>query len=68
MTPYTKQKALRCIGFFEGFSAWVWQQAGKENKRACVFADAYDRYVEQLREAVMEEDMCKASTEFISEP
>ena len=51
MTSETKQKAMRAIGFLEGFSAWVWAQTGE--KLAPEFADAYDRYVEEVRKAVM---------------
>lgn len=52
MTPETKQKAMRSIGFLEGFSAWVWSQTGGCDKLAPEFADAFDRYVEELRKAV----------------
>lgn len=51
MTPDTKQKAMRAIGFLEGFSACVWAQTGE--KLAPEFADAYDQYVEEVRKAVM---------------
>lgn len=52
MTPETKKKAMRAIGFLEGFSAWVWAQTGCE-KLVPEFAGAYDDYVEDLRKAVM---------------
>ena len=51
MKPEDKQKAMRAIGFLEGFSAWVWAQTGE--KLAPEFADAYDQYVEDARKAVM---------------
>lgn len=51
MTPETKQKVMRAIGFLEGFSAWVWASTGE--KLADEFADAYDDYVEEVRKAVM---------------
>lgn len=54
MTPETKQKAMRAIGFLEGFSAWVWAHVGE--KLADEFADAYDKYVETLRKAVMDDE------------
>lgn len=53
MTPETRQKAMRAIGFLEGFSAWVWAHVGEEEKLAPEFAGAYDEYVEELRKAVM---------------
>ena len=53
MTPETRQKAMRAIGFLEGFSAWVWAHVGEDEKLAPEFADAYDDYVEELRKAVM---------------
>ena len=56
MTPEARQKAMRAIGFLEGFSAWVWAQTGEGEKLACEFADAYDSYVEDLRKAVMSEE------------
>lgn len=55
MTPETRQKAMRAIGFLEGFSAWVWANTG-DDKPAPGFADAYDDYVEDLRKAVMSEE------------
>ena len=51
MTSETKQKAMRAIGFLEGFSAWVWASTGE--KLADEFAGAYDDYVEDVRKAVM---------------
>lgn len=54
MEPETKQKAMRAIGFLEGFSAWVWASTGE--KLADEFADAYDRYVEEVRKAVMDDE------------
>lgn len=51
MTPETKQKAMRAIGFLEGFSAWAWSQVG--SKLADEFMDQYDTSVETLRKAVM---------------
>ena len=53
MTPETKQKAMRAIGFLEGFSAWVWAHVGEDENLAPEFAGAYDDYVEDLRKAVM---------------
>lgn len=53
MTPETRQKAMRAIGFLEGFSAWVWAHVGEDEKLAPEFAGAYDDYVEMLRKAVM---------------
>lgn len=53
MAPETKQKAMRAIGFLEGFSAWVWAQTGEDEKLVPEFAGAYDDYVEELRKAVM---------------
>lgn len=66
MTPYTKQNVMRCIGFLEGFSVWVWDRTKEEQKLA--IAELYDSCVEELREAMMEEDeerqaLCKAITE-----
>lgn len=55
MTPETKQKAMRAIGFLEGFSAWVWAHVGEDENLAPEFAGAYDDYVEELRKAVMSE-------------
>ena len=52
MTPETRQKAMRAIGFLEGFSAWVWAQTGEDEKLTPEFAGAYDDYVEELRKAV----------------
>lgn len=54
MTSETKQKAMRAIGFLEGFSAWVWASTGE--KLADEFADAYDQYVEALRKVVMDDE------------
>lgn len=56
MKPETKQKAMRAIGFLEGFGAWVWARAGDDEKLAPEFAGAYDDYVEELRKAVMSEE------------
>ena len=56
MTPETKQKAMRAIGFLEGFSAWVWTHVGEDENLAPEFAGAYDDYVEELRKAVMSEE------------
>ncbi len=53
MTPETRQKAMRAIGFLEGFSAWVWAHVGEDENLAPEFAGAYDDYVEDLRKAVM---------------
>lgn len=55
MPPETKQKAMRAIGFLEGFSAWVWAQTDCE-KIVPGFADAYDDYVEDVRKAVMADE------------
>ena len=55
MTPETRQKAMRAIGFLEGFSAWIWSQTGCE-KLVPEFADVYDQYVEELRKAVMSDE------------
>lgn len=52
MTPETKQKAMRAIGFLEGFAVLVWASTG-DDKLPPEFADAYDSYVEELRKAVM---------------
>lgn len=52
MTPETRQKAMREIGFLEGFAAWVWANTG-DDKLSPVFAVVYDNYVEELRKAVM---------------
>ena len=54
MTPETKQKAMRAIGFLEGFSAWAWAQVGP--KLADEFMDQYDASVETLRKAVMDDE------------
>lgn len=59
MTPYTKQNVMRCIGFLEGFSVWVWDKTKEEQKLA--IAELYDSCVEELRKAVMDEDECKAT-------
>lgn len=53
MTPETKQKAMRAIGFLEGFGAWAWSQVGP--KLADEFMDQYDASVEALRKAVTDE-------------
>lgn len=53
MEPETRQKAMRAIGFLEGFGAWVWAHVGEDEKLAPEFAGAYDDYVEELRKAVM---------------
>lgn len=53
MTPETKQKAMRAIGFLEGFSAWAWSQVGP--KLADEFMDQYDASVEALRKAITDE-------------
>lgn len=53
MTPETKQKAMRDIGFLEGFSAWIWASTG--DKLTPEFAEAYDEYVEELRKAITDE-------------
>lgn len=53
MKPEDRQKAMRAIGFLEGFSAWVWAHVGEDEKLSPGFADAFDRYVEDLRKAVM---------------
>ena len=56
MTGETRQKAMRAIGFLEGFSAWVWAHVGEDENLAPEFAGAYDDYVEDLRKAVMSEE------------
>ena len=56
MTPETRQKAMRAIGFLEGFSAWVWAHVGEEENLTPEFAGAYDDYVEELRKAVMNDE------------
>lgn len=53
MTSETKQKAMRAIGFLEGFSAWAWSQVGP--KLADEFMDQYDASVETLRKAITDE-------------
>lgn len=56
MTSETKQKAMRAIGFLEGFSAWVWAHVGEDENLVPEYAGAYDDYVEMLRKAVMSDD------------
>lgn len=56
MTSETKQKAMRAIGFLEGFSAWVWAHVGEDENLAPEFAGAYDDYVEEVRKAVMADE------------
>ena len=56
MTPGTRQRAVRAIGFLEGFSAWVWAHVGEDEKLAPELAGAYDDYVEELRKAVMADE------------
>lgn len=56
MTSETKHKAMRAIGFLEGFSAWAWAHVGEDGDLAPEFACAYDDYVEELRKAVMSEE------------
>ena len=56
MTPETKQKAMRAIGFLEGFSAWVWAHVGEDENLAPEFAGAFDDYVEEVRKAVMADE------------
>ena len=53
MTPETKQKAMRAIGFLEGFSAWAWSLVGP--MLADEFMDQYDTSVEALRKAITDE-------------
>lgn len=53
MTNETRQKAMRAIGFLEGFSAWAWSQVGP--KLADEFMDQYDTSVEALRKAIADE-------------
>lgn len=53
MTSETKQKAMRAIGFLEGFSAWAWSQVGP--KLADEFMDQHDASVETLRKAITDE-------------
>lgn len=55
MTHETRQKAMRAIGFLEGFSAWVWAHVGEDENLVPEFAGAYDDYVEELRKAITEE-------------
>lgn len=56
MTPETRRKAVRAIGFLEGFAAWVWAHVGEDENLAPEFAGAYDDYVEELRKAVMADE------------
>ena len=56
MEPETRRKAMRAIGFLEGFSAWVWAHVGEDENLAPEFAGAYDDYVEELRKAVMADE------------
>ena len=56
MTPETRQRAMRAIGFLEGFSAWVWAHVGEDENLAPEFAGAYDDYVEEVRKAVMADE------------
>ena len=56
MTPGARQRAMRAIGFLEGFSAWVWAHVGEDENLAPEFAGAYDDYVEDMRKAVMSEE------------
>lgn len=56
MTQETRQKAMRAIGFLEGFSAWVWAHVGEDENLAPEFAGAYDDHVEDMRKAVMSEE------------
>lgn len=53
MTPEGKRKAMRAIGFLEGFSAWAWSQVGP--KLADEFMGQYDTSVEELRKAITDE-------------
>lgn len=55
MTSETRQKAMRALGFLEGFSAWVWAHVGEE-ELVPELAGAYDDYVEELRKAVMADE------------
>ena len=66
MTSETKQKAMRAIGFLEGFSAWVWAHVGEDENLAPEFAGAYDDYVEELRKAVMSEETEEMGYEFVN--
>lgn len=56
MTPETRQKTMRAIGFLEGFSAWVWAHVGEDGNLAPEFAGAFDDYVEEVRKAVMADE------------
>lgn len=56
MTPETRQRAMRAIGFLEGFSAWIWSQTGGCDKLTPEFTEAYDEYVEELRKVVMADE------------
>lgn len=56
MTPEARQKAMRAIGFLEGFSAWVWAHVGEDENLVPELAGAYDDYVEELRKAVMADE------------
>ena len=56
MTPETRQKAMRAIGFLEGFSAWVWAHVDEDENLAPEFAGAFDDYVEEVRKAVMADE------------
>ena len=56
MAPEARQRAMRAIGFLEGFSAWVWAHVGEDENLAPEFAGAYDDYVEELRKAVMADE------------
>lgn len=56
MTPETRQKTMRAIGFLEGFSAWVWAHVGEDENLAPEFAGAFDDYVEEVRKAVMADE------------
>lgn len=53
MTLETRQKAMRAIGFLEGFGAWAWSQVGP--KLADEFMSQYDSSVEALRKTITEE-------------
>lgn len=56
MAPENRQKAMRAIGFLEGFSAWVWAHVGEDENLAPEFAGAFDDYVEEVRKAVMADE------------
>lgn len=56
MTSEARQKAMRAIGFLEGFSVWIWAHVGEDENLAPEFAGAYDNYVEYLRKAVMSDE------------